>query len=123
MTREAPLQEALRLPRRERIDVAAELLTSLDAESADGPKESREGLGCRDRAAGSASPGRRVERDSLGRREAAGWGEPGEVVAIQPRFEAKAERELDEAARRFEDQRPGFGQAVPPQNEHTSERI
>jgi len=35
MTREALLQEALRLPRRERADVAAELLASLDDELTD----------------------------------------------------------------------------------------
>lgn len=39
MTREAPLQEALKLPRRERADVAAELLASLDDELSDDPQE------------------------------------------------------------------------------------
>ncbi len=39
MTREALLQEALRLPRRERADVAAELLASLDDELTDDPQE------------------------------------------------------------------------------------
>ncbi len=38
MTREALLQEALKLPRRERADVAAELLASLDDELADDPQ-------------------------------------------------------------------------------------
>ncbi len=39
MTREALLQEALKLPRRERADVAAELLASLDDELTDDPQE------------------------------------------------------------------------------------
>jgi putative addiction module component (TIGR02574 family) len=39
MTREALLQEALRLPRTERADVAAELLASLDEELADNLEE------------------------------------------------------------------------------------
>ena len=39
MTREAVLQEALRLPRRERADVAAELLASLDDDLTDDPQE------------------------------------------------------------------------------------
>lgn len=39
MTREALLQEALRLPRRERADVAAELLASLDDELTEDPQE------------------------------------------------------------------------------------
>jgi putative addiction module component (TIGR02574 family) len=39
MTREALLQEALSLPRRERADVAAELLASLDEELTDDPQE------------------------------------------------------------------------------------
>lgn len=39
MTREALLQEALKLPRRERADVAAELLASLDDEFTDDPQE------------------------------------------------------------------------------------
>jgi len=39
MTREAVLQEALKLPRRERADVAAELLASLDDELTDDPQE------------------------------------------------------------------------------------
>ena len=39
MTREALLQEALKLPRRERADVAAELLASLDDELAEDPQE------------------------------------------------------------------------------------
>jgi putative addiction module component (TIGR02574 family) len=39
MTREALLQEALRLPRRERADVAAELLASLDDDLTDDPQE------------------------------------------------------------------------------------
>lgn len=39
MTREALLQEALRLPRRERVDVAAELLASLDEELTEDPQE------------------------------------------------------------------------------------
>lgn len=39
MTREALLHEALRLPRRERADVAAELLASLDDELTDDPQE------------------------------------------------------------------------------------
>lgn len=39
MTREAVLQDALRLPRRERADIAAELLASLDDELTDDPQE------------------------------------------------------------------------------------
>jgi putative addiction module component (TIGR02574 family) len=39
MTWEALLQEALRLPRRERADVAAELLASLDDEPTEDPQE------------------------------------------------------------------------------------
>jgi putative addiction module component (TIGR02574 family) len=39
MTREALLQEALKLPHKERADVAAELLASLDAEPAEDPAE------------------------------------------------------------------------------------
>lgn len=39
MTREALLLEALKLPRRERTDVAAELLASLDDELTDNPHE------------------------------------------------------------------------------------
>lgn len=39
MTREALLQEALKLPRHERADVAAELLASLDDEFTDDPQE------------------------------------------------------------------------------------
>ena len=39
MTREALLQEAMKLPRRERADVAAELLASLDDELTDNPQE------------------------------------------------------------------------------------
>ncbi len=39
MTREALLQEALKLPRRERADVAAELLAILDDELTDNPRE------------------------------------------------------------------------------------
>jgi len=39
MTREALLQEALKLPRRERADVAAELLASLDDDLTDDPQE------------------------------------------------------------------------------------
>jgi putative addiction module component (TIGR02574 family) len=39
MTREALLQEALRLPHTERADVAAELLASLDEEPADNLEE------------------------------------------------------------------------------------
>jgi putative addiction module component (TIGR02574 family) len=39
MTREAVLQEALKLPPRERADVAAELLASLDDELTDNPQE------------------------------------------------------------------------------------
>ncbi len=39
MTRETVLQEALRLPRRERADVAAELLASLDNDLTDDPQE------------------------------------------------------------------------------------
>lgn len=39
MTREALLQEALKLPHAERTDVAAELLASLDEEPTDGLEE------------------------------------------------------------------------------------
>lgn len=39
MTREALLQEALKLPRRERADVAAELLANLDDQLTDDPQE------------------------------------------------------------------------------------
>lgn len=39
MTRGALLREALKLPRRERADVAAELLASLDEELTDDPQE------------------------------------------------------------------------------------
>lgn len=39
MMREALLQEALKLPHRERADVAAELLASLDEETTDDPQE------------------------------------------------------------------------------------
>lgn len=39
MTREAVLQEALRLPRPERADIPAELLASLDDELTDDPQE------------------------------------------------------------------------------------
>lgn len=39
MTREAVLQEALKLPHRDRADVAAELLASLDQEPAEDARE------------------------------------------------------------------------------------
>jgi len=39
MTREALLQEALKLPRHDRADVAAELLASLDDELTEAPQE------------------------------------------------------------------------------------
>lgn len=42
MTREALLQEALKLPHSERADVAAELLASLEGQPADDPSEVEE---------------------------------------------------------------------------------
>ena len=44
-------------------------------------------------------------------------------MAIQLRFEAEAERELAEAAGRYEDQRPGLGKRFLDEVELTSERI
>lgn len=44
-------------------------------------------------------------------------------MASQLRFEAEAERELDEAAQRYEEQRPGLGKRFLHEIELTTERI
>jgi len=44
-------------------------------------------------------------------------------VASQLRFEVEAERELDEAAQRYEEQRPGLGKRFLHEIELTTERI
>jgi hypothetical protein len=44
-------------------------------------------------------------------------------VASQLRFEGEAERELDEAAQRYEEQRPGLGNRFLHEVELTTERI
>lgn len=67
MTREALLQEALKLPHTERADVAAELLASLDEEPADSLEEVEK--------AWAAEIERRARRVRAGESEGVPWDE------------------------------------------------
>ena len=72
MTREALLQEALKLSRRERADVAAELLASLDDELTESPQELEK--------AWAAEIERRARRVLAGESKGVPWDEVKERV-------------------------------------------
>ena len=59
----------------------------------------------------------------MARGRAAGSSASGNVVASPVRFEAEAEHELDDAAKRYEEQRPGLGQRFLREVAATTDRV